>query len=268
MGRSFQKWVWQAILFTAFTAGIFLLLQWLNVNIGEITLWVSGVAIYWVLSGITILPWNIYFIADQTLQEMRKTEEKGGNCNEQDKEYAKRAKRKSGILAVCLHCFTAIFFLLLALFTDLGNICYLAAGAALGLTILRPAIHSVEHILARLNDIQELVRFPRDDVYDLKIRIAKLEEYDETAKTLQKIFNERYEELQKAYDEKCEILQSLSEKNSNRVKELEQMILKVQREITSKIDTFDDAVAFKTAWERVAPELSKIFRGAGDASHS
>lgn len=262
MGRSFQRWVWQAILFTFFTAAIFLLLRWLQINIGDVTLWVSGVAIYWVLSGITILPWNVYFRADETLEEMRKTEEKGGVCNEKDKEYAKKAKRKSGLLAVILHCLTAIGFLLLAMFTQLGVICYLAAVAALGLTILRPAIHSVEHILVRLNHIQEAVRFPRDDVYDLKERLGKLEHYDETAKSLQKMFDERYEDLQKAYEEKVELHHQLSEKSANRVKELEQVILKVQREIVNKIDTFDDAVAFKTAWERVAPELGKIFRGS------
>ena len=264
MGRSFQKWIWQAILFTIFTAGIFLLLNWLQINIGAVTLLVSGVAIYWVLSGITILPWNIYFVADETLEEMRKTEEKGGKCNPQDKEYSQKARRKSGVLAVFLHCLTATLFLLLAIFTDLGMICYLAAGAALGLTILRPAMHSVEHILSRLKNIQETVRFPRDDVYELKNRLSQLEYYDQTAKDLQKTFDERYQQLQKAYDEKCEGLQSNWEKNSNRVKDLEQIILRVQREITTKIDTFDDAVAFKTAWERVAPELGKIFRASGN----
>lgn len=260
MHRSFHKWIGQAVLFTILTVCLFLLLKWLNAPIGTVTLWVSGVAIYWVLSGITILPWNIYFVADDTLDEMRKTEDKGGTVNPQDKAYAQQAKRKAGILAISAHLLTAVVFLLLAIFTALGSICYVAAGAALALTILRPAVRSVEHIVARLQTIQERSRFPRDDVYDLKKRLGELENYDAVAKELQKSFDATCKALQQSHDEQCAAMHAGFEKNSQRVHELEQAILLVQREITQKIDTFDDAVAFKTAWERVVPELAKIFR--------
>lgn len=259
MERSFQKWVGQAIAFTVFTAVVFLLLQWFKMDIGDLTLWVSGIAIYWVLSGITILPWNIYLAAMDTIQEMRETEEKGGQVNERDHEYALMAKKRSGICAVALHLFTAVVFFGLAVFTDLGTICYIASAAALSLTFLRPFIRNVEHTVARLGNIRHKVKFPRDDVYEIKRRLQMIESYDETAKDMKKSFEEKVKELEASYQQKYDSLQESMERGSKKAYDIEQLILHIEKNISAKIDTFDDAVAFKAAWERVAPELAKIF---------
>lgn len=262
MGKSFKKWVWQAILFSLFTALVFMFLKWLNLQVGTAALWVSGVAMYWVLSGITILPWNVYFAADDTLFEILETERKGGKVVEQDKKFALLAKRNSLIVAVLIHIFTSIIFFILALFTDLGSICYLAAGAALSLTILRPSIRAVDHLVSRLNSIGNHAKYPRDDIYDLKERLQKLEFYDKTAEDLQKKFQERYEELRKEFDNKCIIIQNAYDKPTQRIREFENLLDHMQKELSDKIDSFDDAVAFKTAWERVVPEFAKIFRSS------
>ncbi|NUM35512.1 MAG: hypothetical protein HUU50_13275 [Candidatus Brocadiae bacterium] len=262
MGRSFSKWIWQAIVFTFFTAVVFTILNWLNWKMGTATLWVSGVVIYWVLSGITILPWNVYFAADEALHEILETERKGKQCNEEDKVFARKARRNAGIIAVFIHVFTALVFFLLALFTDLGLICYLAAAAAIALTVLRPSMRAMEHIVSRLQNIGRHARFPRDDIYDLKERILKLESYDKTAEQLQKEFHQKTEELKKEYEVRCTMIQEAYEKPVQRIREFEKLLDYMQKEIIDKIDSFDDAIAFKTAWDRVAPELAKIFHSS------
>lgn len=261
MGRYFHQWIWQAILFTILTLMVFLVLKYFQLTVGTVALWVSGVAIYWVLSGLVILPWNIYFAADDALEEIRQTQEKGGKINDYDKEYATATKKKARFWAILLHIFTALVFFILAIFTQYGTICYVAAGAALGLTGLRPAIRTMEHMLARLSHIQDKARFPRDDVYELKQRVAKMEYYDTVAKQLDESFDKKSKELTGLFDSKCEAMQEAVDKQAARIRELEQLILHVQGNISNKIDSFNDAVAFKTAWERVAPELAKLFRG-------
>jgi hypothetical protein len=265
MKHSFQRWMWHGILFTIFTALIFAVLRWLQMNPGDITLWVSAVVIYWVLSGITILPWNLYFAADDVLQEIRETEEKGGKPNEQDKAYAVRVKKTAWLLALCLHGATALFFLVLAIFikwqdTTLGTICYAAAFAALGLILLRPSLRAVDHMMARLWRLGERARYPRDDVYELKKRVQELVGYDETAKQMQKTFDAKCEELDKNYRDQVAAAQAVVDKQSRRIKELEYLIEHIQQNISDKINTFDDAVAFKTAWNRVISEFAEAIR--------
>lgn len=260
MRYSFQKWIWHGILFTIFTALLFTVLQWFQINPGDITLWVSAVVIYWVLSGITILPWNLYFAADDVLQEMRETEEKGGTPNAQDKTYAVQVKKRAFWLALCLHLVTALAFLALAVFTQLGMICYVASLAALALLLLRPSMRAVDHMVARLQRLGERARFPRDDVYELKKRVTEMAGYDDTAKQMQKSFDAKCEELDRNYKEHLAAAQDIMDKHSRRIKELEYMIEHIQQGISDKINTFDDAVAFKTAWDRVVSELAEAVR--------
>lgn len=261
MGRFFRIWVFQAVWVSIFALCVFGGLNYFQLPVGTGALWVSGILFYWVLSGIVILPWNIYFAAEDALEEIRETEEKGGKINERDREYARKAKHKSGMWAVVLHVSTALVFFSLALFTQLGNICYLAALAALLLTGFRPAIRTMEHVRDRLATIQNRVKFPRDDVYELKQRVQKLEYYDDIAKELQKTFEKKCKELDEQFTERCSNIHEAVDKNTARIHELENLILHIQKNIGDKVDTFDDAVAFKAAWERVAPELAKIFRG-------
>lgn len=236
-------------------------MKWLKIPVGTAVLWISGVIIYWILSAITILPWNLFFKADDVLDDMRRTEEKGGKIDEKDKTYALKMKKKAGITAVVIHLVTAASFLAVAIHQS-STMYYIAALAALFLTILRPSIRSIEHSIQRLSDIHHTAKFPRDDVFELKTRLQKLEDYDKKAKELRELFNERYEDLLAKYDEKCAQIEDKYNKNQTTIKKFEKQLLHMHREIIEKIDSFDDAVAFKTAWERLAPEFAKIFRGS------
>ncbi len=260
MENSFFKWVWQAIIFTIFSICVFFTLNWFQINIGTATLWVSGVLSYWVLSGLVILPWNVYFAADDALNEIAQTEEKGGKPSEQDKEYAKIVKKRAGKIAIISHIITSLIFLFLAIFTTIGIIAYIGAFAAILLTGLRPAIRTMEHVRYRLRSIQDKAKFPRNDVYELQKRVLQLEEYDQIAKDLKEVFIKKTQELQKDFSEKIEAVHEIAESQNSKIRDIEKMLIHQQNVIVQKIDSFEDAVAFKTAWDRVAPELAKIFR--------
>ena len=261
MRNSFMKWMSQAIIFTFFTACVFFAMKWLEINVGTAVVWISGIVIYWILSAITILPWNLFFKADDVLEDMRKTEEKDKDIDAKDKEYAIKMKKISGIAAIAIHLVTASVFFIIAILNS-NNLYYIASVAALCLTVLRPFIRSIQHALGRLSTIHHNAKFPRDDVFELKRRIDQLEYYDETAKELKKTFDKRYKDLIEQYNESCAHIQKQYQQNEATIRNFEKQLMNIHSEIIDKIDSFDDAVAFKTAWDRVAPELAKIFRGS------
>ena len=260
MGRIFGIWISQAIGLSVIVGLVFIGLKAFDMDVGTTMAWVSGVACYWVLSAITVLPWNVHFMSRDVLDAMLATEEKGGTIDTRDRDYAVLARNRSGQVAIAIHIISATAFAALAAYTPLGTIGYFAAVAALGLTVVRPAIRSVEHVLGRLNAIEGRTHFPRDDVYDLKERMDKLAHFDDIAKELREDFKETREEIQKTHEDAWRGINEESKAFGTRVDALDKHISQMHREVSDKIDTFDDAVAFKTAWDRIAPEIGKVFR--------
>lgn len=152
----------------------FILLQWLGVPTGNFLDWIIGTASFWWLVAIVTIPWNVYFAAKEVQSEAERSLEKGIQVNLSQLAYVKTIARRSQIVAIALHLLSALGLYLLAA-TGISAIGYVSSGAALLLTALRPAIAFYQYLAARLQSIGEEVKYPRQDVVELRNRVAQAE---------------------------------------------------------------------------------------------
>ncbi|MCL1469050.1 hypothetical protein [Argonema antarcticum] len=153
---------------------VFGILQWLHVPAGSFIDWVIAVAIFeWLLAIVTV-PWNIHFEAKEVIAEAAQSAEKGIRVDDKQVKYAKMVAKRSLFVAIALHLISAIGLYILAAagFSVIG---YLSSGAALLLTVLRPAVRGYQYLAVRLAMIREQVKYPREDVVELRSRFATLE---------------------------------------------------------------------------------------------
>jgi hypothetical protein len=161
------------------TTGIFLLLvfavlQWLHIPAGSFIDWVIAIAIFeWLLLIVTV-PWNIHFEAKEVLAEAAESTEKGIAVDEKQVKYVTILVKRSLWLAVGLHLLSAIALYLLSA-TGISAVGYLSSGAALLLTILRPAIRGYQYLATRLTMIRRQFFHPREDIIELRSRFANIE---------------------------------------------------------------------------------------------
>ncbi len=114
-------------------------LQLLHVPAGSFLDWVIAVAIFeWLLAIVTI-PWNIHYDAKAVLDEAAVSQEKGTAIDEKQVKYAKVVAKRSLIVAIALHLLSTVGLYTLAV-TGVSVIGYISSGAALLLTLLRPAV--------------------------------------------------------------------------------------------------------------------------------
>jgi len=73
-----------------------------------------------------------------------------------------------------LHLLSAIVLYTLAA-TGISAVGYISSGAALLLTILRPAIRAYEYLYARLKMIRQQFTYPREDIIELRSRLMAVE---------------------------------------------------------------------------------------------
>ena len=142
-------------------------LHWLAVPAGSLVDWLIGVGIAWWLLAVTVLPWNAHFAALGVVDEADASRERGISVNEQHVAYARRIAARFRRLAIGLHLLTAAVLFALAYFQVIA-VGYPAAAAALLLTFARPAARAYEHLAARLGAMREQVRYPRQDVQELR----------------------------------------------------------------------------------------------------
>ncbi len=167
--------------FASFTVGLvvlvlgaFGLLQWLDVSAGTFLDWVIGGATFWWLMVIVTVPWNIYFQAKQVLAEAEQSQDKNIIIDRKKLDYVQTLAKRSLPLAILLHILSAIALYTLAI-TGISAVGYVGSGAALLLTVLRPAIRAYEYISVRLGMVREEFRYPREDVWELRGRVDSLE---------------------------------------------------------------------------------------------
>src|SRR5919199_3480364 len=151
------------------------ILQWLNIPAGSFIDWVIAVAIFeWLLVIVTV-PWNIHFEAKAVLDEAAASEQKEIKIDQKQVEYAKVVAKRSLVVAITLHLLSAAGLYTLAA-TGISVVGYISSGAALLLTILRPAIRTYEYLAARLAMIRQEFTYPREDIWELRNRFTTLEE--------------------------------------------------------------------------------------------
>ena len=77
-------------------------------------------------------------------------------------------------MAIALHLGSAIALYALSA-TGISAVGYLSSGAALLLTVLRPAIRGYQYLAVRLTTIRSQFLYPREDIVELRNRFAELE---------------------------------------------------------------------------------------------
>lgn len=151
------------------------LLQWLHIPAGSFLDWVVGGASFWWLLVIVTVPWNVHFQAKEVLAEAAQSIEKRIPVDEKQLTYVRLLAKRSLWVALALHLFSAIGLYTLAA-TGISTVGYISSGAALLLTILRPAIRAYEYLYARLRMIRQEWQYPREDIVELRDRFSVLEQ--------------------------------------------------------------------------------------------
>lgn len=151
------------------------LLQWLHIPAGNFLDWVIGGASFWWLLVIVTVPWNVHFQAKEVLAEAAQSKEKGIPVDEKQVKYVTLLAKRSLWVAIALHLFSAVGLYTLAA-TGISTVGYISSGAALLLTILRPAIRAYEYLYARLAMIRQEWKYPREDIFELRDRFSILEQ--------------------------------------------------------------------------------------------
>jgi uncharacterized protein YoxC len=161
-------------LITILVLAAFSVLKTLDMPAGTLIDWVIGISIFWWLSAIVTIPWNMHYTAKHILTEAAVSSEKGITVNPAHVQYAGKLAKRFLWLAVLLHVCTAIALYLLAHF-QITAIGYWASVATLLLTLLRPLQRAYEHLAHRLSNITHQIHYPREDVYELSQRINKMQ---------------------------------------------------------------------------------------------
>ncbi|MBD2566042.1 MULTISPECIES: hypothetical protein [Nostoc] len=151
------------------------LLQWLHIPAGNFLDWVIGGASFWWLLVIVTVPWNVHFQAKEVLAEAAQSTEKGIPVDEKQVKYVTVLAKRSLWVAIALHLFSAVGLYTLAA-TGISTVGYISSGAALLLTILRPAIRAYEYLYTRLAMIRQEWKYPREDIFELRDRFSILEQ--------------------------------------------------------------------------------------------
>ena len=153
---------------------VFGILQWLHVPSGSFFDWLIGIASFWWLLVVVTVPWNIYFDAKAVLAEADESRRQAIAVDDSQMAYVKAVAQRSLFAAIALHGISAVGLYGLAA-TGISAIGYISSIAALLLTGLRPAISFYRYLAFRLQDIRRTIKYPREDVLELRQRIVDLE---------------------------------------------------------------------------------------------
>lgn len=167
--------------FAGFTVGLVLLLlltfgilEWLHIPAGNFLDWViAGVCFWWLLLIVTV-PWNIHFEAKEVLAEAAESKQKGIAVDEQQVKYVSKLARFSLGIALALHFLSTVGLYVLAV-TGISVVGYVSSGAALFLTVLRPAVRLYQYLVLRLSMVRREFLHPRTDIIELRSRLENLE---------------------------------------------------------------------------------------------
>ncbi|WP_413172936.1 hypothetical protein [Anabaena azotica] len=150
-------------------------LQWFHIAAGNFLDWVIGGASFWWLLVIVTVPWNVHFQAKEVLAEAAESIEKNISVDEKQIRYVRILAKRSLWVAIGLHLISAMALYILAV-TGISAVGYISSGAALLLTLLRPAISAYEYLYARLRMIRQAFTYPREDILELRNRFYEIEQ--------------------------------------------------------------------------------------------
>jgi hypothetical protein len=157
------------VILAVFLAVLGVGLAWLagqgwGVPVETLLAWATGVVVLGWLVLITTVPWEV-------LTEIALSQEQGLTLNPERERYSRLLARRGLALALGLHLGSGLIFLGLAQIAVVG---YWGAGAALLLTGFRPTVRTYQFLLRRLGQIEQEVRYPREDVVGLRGQVTDL----------------------------------------------------------------------------------------------
>lgn len=153
--------------------------SWVDIATIQFVDWMMGLAIFGWLVTITTVPWNVHFQAREVVAEINLSLEKGIHIDPEQRQYAVMVGRRSLWVALALHGVSAVGLFALA-WWHISAIGYLGSLAALLLTVLRPSIRAYSFLAKRLSMIQRQCNYPREDVLELRGRMAMQEKLTES----------------------------------------------------------------------------------------
>jgi hypothetical protein len=135
--------------------------------------WLIGVLAFTWLMMIVVVPWNVYFEAKEVLSEAKTSEKRAIVFDNSNLPYLRNLAFWSLLIAIFLHLASAggLYWIAWAQISTVG---YAGAGAALLLTLLRPAVRAYQYISDRLYQIRQEIKYPREDVVLLKDNVELL----------------------------------------------------------------------------------------------
>ncbi|MEL7316985.1 MAG: hypothetical protein AAFN08_18905, partial [Cyanobacteria bacterium J06559_3] len=149
-------------------------LQWLHIPSGSFLDWMIGIASFWWLLVIVTVPWNIHFAAKRVLTEADESRQGGIAVDTTQLNYVRQVAHWSFWSAIALHGLSTLGLYGLAV-SGVSTIGYVGSAATLLLTGLRPAISLCQYLMDRLRTIQSVIKYPREDIVDLKQRLKNVE---------------------------------------------------------------------------------------------
>lgn len=167
---------WFLVVAGAVTA---LLIVWLSriVSVPLPTLLTAGaviIALSWLVV-LTTVPWNLYFAARRTAQEIAVSRERGIAVRPGYDEEAARISRQMLRFALGAHLGTAVAAAAIALLSG-NKVGYYIAGISLLSTAFRPAAAYFGHLRERIKVLTRESTYPRDDVATLLHRTDMMEQ--------------------------------------------------------------------------------------------
>jgi hypothetical protein len=172
--RSLSAFVSYSFGFAIISVIVFAAMRFLNISTGQFIDWIVGVLSCWWLLLIVTVPWNIFFEAKDLINEAKESKSANIRIDEAHVKYAHKIAGWALVSALSLHIVSAVaLFALSALgITPVGQV---ASAAALLLTGLRPVVRGYEHLHQKLNLIKQRVKYPREDVVELRGRVEDLQ---------------------------------------------------------------------------------------------
>ncbi|NGO78159.1 hypothetical protein G6045_21180 [Streptomyces sp. YC504] len=185
----------------------------------------------WLLLLLTA-PWNLYFRAHTVLAEIAISREKGLAVPEERDTEARRIARMMLRVAVAGHVVTAAVVLAAGLAAGRAA-GYWAAGFFLLSTAFRPAGAYFSQLRGRLGLLLRDVKFPRDDVAELRIRV------DRSVSTT-KLLEEKAEEQYRALAQLRGAVDALGHSVHHRADEADRRYAELAREFEDKVNRLSD----------------------------
>jgi hypothetical protein len=172
--RSLHGFLSYSIGFATLSVIVFGAMRFLNISTGQLVDWIVGVLSAWWMLLIVTVPWNIFFEAQDLINEAKESTAAKIAVDPNSVRYAQKVARVALLGALSLHVFTAVVLFCLSYFhiTPVGQI---ASIAALLLTALRPVVRGYEHLSEKLRLLKQRVRYPREDVVELRNLTLALE---------------------------------------------------------------------------------------------